>query len=162
MHDPRAAEDPYPVSVPEPPTDLALTPTRLDTLALPETEGNDTTAFVKRDDRTGGPTQGNKLRKLEYMLGDAREAGADVLVTGGGVQSNHCRATAVVADAIVAAGRDAGLVLDPTYTGKAFRAFREHVADARSGRHLFVHTGGSYGLFPERDAIGAALDRAGE
>lgn len=53
--------------------------------------------WVKRDDLTGGADSGNKLRKLELLAADALAAGADTLVTCGGIQSNHCRATAVVA-----------------------------------------------------------------
>jgi 1-aminocyclopropane-1-carboxylate deaminase len=40
---------------------------------------------------------GNKTRKLEFILGEAIAAGADTLVTAGGVQSNHCRQTAAAA-----------------------------------------------------------------
>ncbi|MEK7443338.1 MAG: D-cysteine desulfhydrase family protein, partial [candidate division NC10 bacterium] len=42
-------------------------------------------------------TGGNKARKLEYLLGAARQRGADVLITEGGMQSNHCRQTAAAA-----------------------------------------------------------------
>jgi D-cysteine desulfhydrase len=51
---------------------------------------------VKRDDATGGAEAGNKIRKLEYLLADAMAKGADTIVTCGGIQSNHARATAVV------------------------------------------------------------------
>lgn len=53
--------------------------------------------WIKRDDATGGPEAGNKIRKLEYLLADALAAGADTLVTCGGIQSNHARATAILA-----------------------------------------------------------------
>jgi D-cysteine desulfhydrase len=53
--------------------------------------------WIKRDDATGGPEAGNKVRKLEYLVADALAQGADTLVTCGGLQSNHARATAVVA-----------------------------------------------------------------
>jgi D-cysteine desulfhydrase len=52
--------------------------------------------WVKRDDMTGGPTTGNKIRKLEFTLAEAKAQGANVLVTCGGIQSNHCRATAIL------------------------------------------------------------------
>ena len=52
--------------------------------------------LLKRDDLTGLETSGNKIRKLEYILADAVNAGANVLVTHGGYQSNHCRATAAL------------------------------------------------------------------
>jgi len=53
--------------------------------------------YVKRDDLTESVASGNKIRKLEYLLYDARRKGCDTLITCGGVQSNHCRATAAVA-----------------------------------------------------------------
>lgn len=52
---------------------------------------------VKRDDETGLAFGGNKLRKLEYLCADAIERGARHLVTGGALQSNHCRQTAAAA-----------------------------------------------------------------
>jgi len=53
--------------------------------------------WIKRDDLTDMPASGNKLRKLEYSIAQAQQEGATVLITCGGVQSNHCRATAVMA-----------------------------------------------------------------
>ena len=53
--------------------------------------------FVKRDDQTGLALGGNKARKLEFLLGEAKSIGADTLVTAGAVQSNHCRQTAAAA-----------------------------------------------------------------
>jgi D-cysteine desulfhydrase len=53
--------------------------------------------WVKRDDMTAGAAAGNKIRKLEYLVADAESRGAQSLITCGGVQSNHARATALVA-----------------------------------------------------------------
>lgn len=53
--------------------------------------------FVKRDDAIGFAFGGNKVRKLRLVAARARAEGADTLVTAGGLQSNHCRATAAVA-----------------------------------------------------------------
>lgn len=53
--------------------------------------------WVKRDDMTSGAAAGNKIRKLEYLLADALERGARVVITCGGLQSNHARATALLA-----------------------------------------------------------------
>jgi len=50
--------------------------------------------FVKRDDLTGALLTGNKIRKLEFSLGEALDSGATRIITCGGLQSNHCRATA--------------------------------------------------------------------
>src|SRR5437762_3959311 len=52
--------------------------------------------LMKRDDLTGLEVSGNKVRKLEYLLADALAQDCDTLVTHGGYQSNHCRATAAV------------------------------------------------------------------
>lgn len=52
--------------------------------------------LMKRDDLTGLELSGNKIRKLEYVVADAIARGADTLLTHGGFQSNHCRATAAV------------------------------------------------------------------
>lgn len=51
--------------------------------------------WVKRDDLTGSVLNGNKIRKLEYALGEAVRQKADVVITAGGIQSNHCRSTAL-------------------------------------------------------------------
>ncbi|CAN8066424.1 unnamed protein product [Agarophyton chilense] len=53
--------------------------------------------YIKRDDMTGSGTSGNKIRKLEFLVADAISNQCDTLITAGGVQSNHARATAVVA-----------------------------------------------------------------
>ena len=53
--------------------------------------------LVKRDDAIPFGFGGNKVRKLEYVLADALAAEADVVVTVGGLQSNHARATAAAA-----------------------------------------------------------------
>lgn len=53
--------------------------------------------WVKRDDMTGGAEAGNKLRKLEYLVADALCCGARTLITCGAAQSNHARATVLVA-----------------------------------------------------------------
>lgn len=52
--------------------------------------------WVKRDDLTGHAVSGNKIRKLEYSLAQARQEQAQVVITCGGLQSNHCRATAIL------------------------------------------------------------------
>lgn len=52
--------------------------------------------FIKRDDLTGFFLSGNKVRKLEFLLFDALRKKADSLITCGGFQSNHARATAIL------------------------------------------------------------------
>jgi len=53
--------------------------------------------LVKRDDQTGLAFGGNKTRKLEFLVAEALEQGARTLITGGALQSNHCRQTAAAA-----------------------------------------------------------------
>lgn len=54
-----------------------------------------TQVWVKLDDSNAGAASGNKIRKLEFILAQALEQGATHLVTCGGEQSNHARATAL-------------------------------------------------------------------
>jgi len=53
--------------------------------------------LIKRDDMTGLAFGGNKTRKLEFLIGDALQKGADTVYTAGAPQSNHCRQTAAAA-----------------------------------------------------------------
>lgn len=53
--------------------------------------------LIKRDDLTGIELSGNKVRKLEYILAQAKKEKADMVFTCGGEQSNHARATAIAA-----------------------------------------------------------------
>lgn len=56
--------------------------------------------FIKRDDLTGLALGGNKTRKLEFLLGEALSQNCDAVITGGAIQSNHCRQTAAAAAAV--------------------------------------------------------------
>ncbi|QOY35160.1 D-cysteine desulfhydrase [Anaerobacillus isosaccharinicus] len=51
------------------------------------------TISIKRDDLLGLTEGGNKTRKLEFLIADAKAKGADTIITAGGIQSNHCRLT---------------------------------------------------------------------
>ncbi len=64
---------------------------------LPQYLGCKARIFIKCDDMAPMGGAGNKLRKLEYLVAEAIEQGADTLVTTGGMQSNHARLTAAVA-----------------------------------------------------------------
>lgn len=97
-----------------PRVDLALTPTPLQHLArLSAYTG--VQFYIKRDDLTGDiGLSGNKVRKLEFLLGESLARGATHVLTTGGPQSNHARATAAAAArlglqcVLVLAGRDPG------------------------------------------------------
>jgi len=53
--------------------------------------------LIKRDDQTGLAFGGNKTRKLEFLVAEAQDQGANTLISGGALQSNHCRQTAAAA-----------------------------------------------------------------
>ena len=79
-----------------PRVDLALTPTPL--LRLERLSARfGIELYVKRDDLTGLLETGNKVRKLEFLVGEALQQGADTLITCGTLQSNCCRAVSAVA-----------------------------------------------------------------
>ncbi len=74
--------------------DLGFMPTPLEPLdRLSETLGGPR-IWIKRDDCTGLATGGNKTRKLEFLMADAKAQHADTVITFGAVQSNHARQTA--------------------------------------------------------------------
>jgi len=70
--------------------------------------------FIKRDDLLGLTAGGNKTRKLEFLVADAIDHGADTLITCGAVQSNHCRLTLAAA---VKEGMKCRLVLEERVPG---------------------------------------------
>jgi len=76
---------------------LANLPTRIEKLERLSKALGGLEIYIKRDDQTGTEISGNKIRKLEYSVKEAMDSGCDYLITCGGIQSNHCRATAAVA-----------------------------------------------------------------
>jgi D-cysteine desulfhydrase len=73
---------------------LLTGPTPIEALTRLNAELNGVRIFVKRDDLTGIGGGGNKLRKLEFLLGEALAQNADTIITVGARQSNHARLTA--------------------------------------------------------------------
>jgi len=71
--------------------------------------------LIKRDDQTGLAFGGNKTRKLEFLVAEAQAQGARTLISGGALQSNHCRQTAAAAAKF---GLDCILVLNGEETDK--------------------------------------------
>ena len=65
--------------------------------------------WIKRDDCTGLSTGGNKTRKLEFLMAEALEQGADMVLTQGATQSNHARQTAAAAAKL---GLDCHIILE--------------------------------------------------
>jgi len=74
---------------------LANTPTRGHWMRYGDKVG--TKIWIKRDDHTGSELMGNKVRKLEYLMAEALQQQATHVITCGGEQSNHARATAFAA-----------------------------------------------------------------
>jgi len=105
-----------------------------------------TRLFVKRDDHMSLGGGGNKLRKLEFLLGEALRQGADVVMTVGGLQSNHARLTAAAA---TRAGMECELVL-------ARMVPREDVEYTRGGNVLLDD------LFGARVTVLASAAEAGD
>lgn len=71
--------------------------------------------WIKRDDCTGLSTGGNKTRKLEFLMAEAQEMGADLVMTQGATQSNHARQTAAFAARI---GMDCHILLEDRTASK--------------------------------------------
>ncbi len=77
---------------------LAHLPTPLEPMPrLSAALGDKVNLWIKRDDCTGLSTGGNKTRKLEFLMGEALQLGADTIITQGATQSNHARQTTAAA-----------------------------------------------------------------
>jgi len=110
--------------------------------------------FVKRDDLARFGLGGNKLRKLEYLLGAARAEGADTVITVGAIQSNHARLTA-------AAAARSGFACELFLTRSVPR---DEPAYARNGNRLLDDVFGArvHELPAEADSLALAEARAAE
>mmetsp|Transcript_3974 Transcript_3974/g.11229 ORF Transcript_3974/g.11229 Transcript_3974/m.11229 type:complete len:423 (+) Transcript_3974:149-1417(+) len=95
------------LKVPETRYILGCLPTPIHKWDLPGLP-HETEVWIKRDDLTGMQLSGNKVRKLEFLMAEAKAGGHDCVITIGGIQSNHCRATAVAARYL---GMDCHLIL---------------------------------------------------
>ncbi|HET6845497.1 MAG TPA: pyridoxal-phosphate dependent enzyme, partial [Anaerolineales bacterium] len=76
---------------------FAHLPTPIEELPRLSAELGGPRLLVKRDDQTGLAFGGNKTRKLEFLVAEAQAQQADVLISAGAFQSNHCRQTAAAA-----------------------------------------------------------------
>ena len=82
---------------PPPRFSLSQLPTPIESFPLTPDPKSGVNIFIKRDDLTGSVLSGNKVRKLEFLFYDLISQKADIVITCGGVQSNHCRAVAALA-----------------------------------------------------------------
>ncbi len=110
--------------------------------------------WVKRDDVMGIGGGGNKLRKLEFLLGDAAAQGCDTFITTGGLQSNHARQSAA---ASARAGLACELMLSDIVPrhDQAYRTNGNLLLDDLFG--AAVHR-----LAPDVNALAAARARAAD
>jgi len=76
---------------------FAHLPTPLEPMERISKELGGPNLWIKRDDCTGLSSGGNKTRKLEFLMADAVERGADTIITQGATQSNHARQTCAIA-----------------------------------------------------------------
>jgi D-cysteine desulfhydrase family pyridoxal phosphate-dependent enzyme len=76
---------------------FAQLPTPIEALPRLSDALGESRLLVKRDDQTGLAFGGNKTRKLEFLVAEAHDQGANTLISGGALQSNHCRQTAAAA-----------------------------------------------------------------
>jgi len=109
-----------------------------------------TQVYIKRDDMTGLALGGNKVRKLEYLLADAKAKGAEVVFTTGGAQSNHAMLTAAAASRL---GMKPILIL------------KKRGVTARQGNQLLEHLMGTDVRFMDTDDyadIYVEMDRVGK
>ena len=111
-----------------------------------------TQVYIKRDDLSGLGLGGNKVRKLEYLLAEARQQGAQVVFTTGGAQSNHAMLTAAAAGRL---GMRAILVLKKRgVTERRGNQLLEHLMGTEV---RFVDTDDYAEIYAEMDRIGSAL-----
>jgi D-cysteine desulfhydrase len=127
-----------------------LSPTNATTNSLLQKLNDlDISLWIKRDDMTGGvETGGNKIRKLEFLLADALANNYKSVVTIGGEQSNHCRATAAAARMV---GLEPHLILrtkraDDIQSGVVDVGYTGNILfDRMVGSTIYTCTPGEYG-----------------
>ena len=112
--------------------------------------------WVKRDDLCGVALGGNKVRKLEYLLAQARAQGYDTVFTTGGAQSNHAMLTAACAARL---GMDCVLLLKKR--GVTERRGNLVLDDIYGAQVRFVDTDSYDDIYAEMDRLGAELEKAG-
>lgn len=108
--------------------------------------------FIKRDDLTGLGLGGNKVRKLEYLLADAKQKGAQVVFTTGGAQSNHAMLTAAAAGKL---GMKPILILKKRgVTERLGNQLLEHLMGTEV---IFMDTDDYSDIYEEMDCLGERL-----
>jgi D-cysteine desulfhydrase len=107
--------------------------------------------FIKRDDATHGvELGGNKIRKLEFLLADALASNCDSVVTIGGEQSNHCRATAAAARMV---GLDPHIILRARSADSDLGLVGNLLVDRMVGSSIYTCTPGEYGRIGSEELV---------
>lgn len=113
-----------------------------------------TNVWIKRDDMTGIGLGGNKVRKLEFLLADAKAKGAEVVFTTGGAQSNHAMLTAACAKKL---GMTPILILKKRgVTERKGNQLLEYLMDTDV---RFMDTDSYEDIYAEMDRVGQELGR---
>lgn len=111
-----------------------------------------TNVYIKRDDLTGIGLGGNKVRKLEFLLADAKRKGAEVVFTTGGAQSNHAMLTAACAKKL---GMEPILILKKRgVTERKGNQLLEYLMDTDV---RFMDTDSYDDIYAEMDRVGKAF-----
>ncbi len=113
-----------------------------------------TNLYIKRDDMTGVALGGNKVRKLEYLLYDAKQKGAEIVFTTGGAQSNHAMLTAACANKI---GLTPILILKKK--GVTDRKGNQLLESLMGTDVRFMDTNSYDDIYEEMDRVGAELGK---
>ena len=113
-----------------------------------------TNVWIKRDDMTGIGLGGNKVRKLEFLLAEAKAQGAEVVFTTGGAQSNHAMLTAACAKKL---GMTPILILKKRgVTERKGNQLLEYLMDTDV---RFMDTDSYDDIYAEMDRVGKELGR---
>lgn len=162
---------------------LCALPTPVEPMTVSLAPGAIASLYVKRDDQTATPYGGNKVRKLEFLLGQARQVGAKETITFGYAGSNHALATAIYAGRAglrptsillpqpnahyvrrnLLAGRAAGARLiarDSVRAIAATVAWRTMLALLRTGRRPFIIPAGGSSTRGVLGYVNAAFELA--
>jgi len=116
--------------------------------------------WIKRDDATGLATGGNKTRKLEFLLADAQQQGADVIITQGATQSNHVRQTIAGAAKL---GLPAKVLLEKRVTdfGEDYQRSGNVLLDELLGGEIVAHLPGGTDMQQAMDIYASELREKG-
>jgi D-cysteine desulfhydrase family pyridoxal phosphate-dependent enzyme len=132
------------VHIPAVKVTLGRFPTPIHEIKLPDMDNPSLRVWIKRDDLTSFDLSGNKVRKLEFLLADCIEKGHDSVITIGGIQSNHAKATAVAARQL---GLDSHLILRTPLSSQDIDFTGNLLFDRMVNAKIYTVTSGTYARF---------------